>query len=88
MAQVRYGDIGLASVLGVIVGVAAIAAVRGYFFSTAKACSTAFWSRINPKYQKGLWIRAAHTLPKVFVAGALALMLFAAADPFLTLLKK
>ena len=32
MAQVRYGDIGLASVLGVIVGVAAIAAVARLVF--------------------------------------------------------
>ena len=32
MAQVRYGDIGLASVLGVIVGVAAIAAAARLVF--------------------------------------------------------
>ena len=84
MAQVRYGDIGLASVLGVIVGVAASAAVARLVFRRQKHARQHSGHVINPKYQKGLWIRAAHTLPKVFVAGALALMLFAAADPFLT----
>ena len=84
MAQVRYGDVGLASILGMMVGVAAIAAVMRLVFRRQKHTRQHSGHVINPKYQKGLWIRTAHTLPKVFVAGALALMLFAAADPFLT----
>ena len=84
MAQVRYGDVGLASILGMMVGVAAIVAVMRLVFRRQKHTRQHSGHVINPKYQKGLWIRTAHTLPKVFVAGALALMLFAAADPFLT----
>ena len=84
MAQVRYGDVGLASILGMMVGVAAIVAVARLVFRPQKHTRQHSGHVINPKYQKGLWIRTAHTLPKVFVAGALALMLFAAADPFLT----
>ena len=84
MAQVRYGDVGLASILGMMVGVAAIVAVARLVFRPQKHTRQHSGHVIDPKYQKGLWIRTAHTLPKVFVAGALALMLFAAADPFLT----
>ncbi len=84
MAQIRYGDVGLASILGIMVGVAAIVAVARLAFRPQKHTRQHSGHVIDPKYQKGLWIRTAHTLPKVFVAGALALMLFAAADPFLT----
>ena len=84
MAQVRYGDVGLASILGMMVGVAAIVAIARLVFRPQKHTRQHSGHVIDPKYQKGLWIRTAHTLPKVFVAGALALMLFAAADPFLT----
>jgi hypothetical protein len=84
MAQVRYGDVGLASILGMMVGVAAIVAVARLVFRPQKHTRQHSGHVIDPKYQKGLWIRTAHTLPKVFVAGALAIMLFAAADPFLT----
>ena len=84
MAQIRYGDVGLASILGIMVGVAAIVAVARLVFRPQKHARQHSGHVIDPKYQKGLWIRTAHTLPKVFVAGALALMLFAAADPFLT----
>ena len=84
MAQIRYGDVGLASILGIMVGVAAIVAVARLVFRPQKHTRQHSGHVIDPKYQKGLWIRTAHTLPKVFVAGALAIMLFAAADPFLT----
>ena len=84
MAQVRYGDVGLASALAMVVGIAAVAAVARLAFRRQKYARQHSGHAIDPKYQKGLWIRTAHTLPKVFVGGALALMLFAAADPFLT----
>ena len=84
MAQVRYGDIGMASLLAMVVGVAAVAAVARLVFRRQKNVRQHSGHDIGAKYQKGLWVRAVHTLPKVLVGGALAIMLFAAADPFLT----
>ena len=84
LAQVRYGDVGMAFWLAIVVGIAAVAAVARLVFRQRKHSRQHSGHVIDPKYQKHLWVRTAHTLPKVLVGGALALMLFAAADPFLT----
>ena len=83
-AQVRYGDVAMAISLTVVIGVA-------LFFTFTRL---ALWRRkhsrqhsgheIASAYQKKAWVRVLHTAPKVLIAGALALMLVAAADPFLT----
>ena len=83
-AQVRYGDVGLAFWLTTLVGLAAVATLARLFFRRRKHSREHSGHVIDPKYQKRLWVRALHTTPKVLVGGALALMLFAAADPFLT----
>ena len=83
-AQVRYGDVAMAISLTVVIGVA-------LFFTLTRL---ALWHRkysrqhsgheIASAYQKRAWVRVLHTTPKVLIAGALALILVAAADPFLT----
>lgn len=83
-AQVRYGDVAMAISLTVVIGVA-------LFFTLTRL---ALWRRkysrqhsgheIASAYQKRAWVRVLHTTPKLLIAGALALILVAAADPFLT----
>ena len=82
--QIRYGDIGMAIVLTVLV-------VAGVFFTLGRLGlrhrrHTRHHSGhdIDLLHQKRLLARALHGAPKVLVGAALALILFAAADPFLT----
>ncbi len=82
--QVRYGDVGVALVLAVVVAVA-------LFLTLSRI---ALWRRrhsrhhsgyaIDPSHQQRMWIKVVHAIPKVLIAGALALILVASADPFLT----
>ena len=83
-AQVRYGDVGLAFWLTTVVGLAAVATLARLFFRRRKYSREHSGHTIDSKYQKRLWVRILHATPKVLVGGAVALMLFAAADPFLT----
>ena len=82
--QIRYGDIGMAIVLTVLV-------VAGVFFTLGRLGlrrrrHTRHHSGhdIDLLHQKRFVARALHGVPKVLVGAALALILFAAADPFLT----
>ena len=82
--QIRYGDIGMAIVLTALV-------VAGVFFTLGRLGlrrrrHTRHHSGhdIDLLHQKRLLARALHGVPKVLVGAALALILFAAADPFLT----
>ncbi|MCY4076589.1 MAG: hypothetical protein OXH04_14290, partial [Acidobacteria bacterium] len=84
LAQVRYGDVGMAFALTTLVAVAAAATLVRLAVRRRRHSRQHSGHAIDPKYRKRLWIRAAHTMPKVLVAGALALVIFAAADPFLT----
>ena len=83
-AQVRYGDVAMAISLAVVIAVAL------FFTFTRRALWRRKYSRqhsghaIAAAYQKKAWVRVLHTTPKVLIAGALALILVAAADPFLT----
>ena len=83
-AQVRYGDVGLASALAIAVGLVAVASAARLTLRQRKHVRQHSGHVIDHRHTKRLWIRTAHSLPKVLVAGALGLMLFAAADPFLT----
>ena len=83
-AQVRYGDIGMATALSFAVGVVAVASAARLMFRRRKHVRQHSGHVIERRHTKRLWIKTAHSLPKVLVGGALALMLFAAADPFLT----
>lgn len=84
IGQVRYGDVGLAFWLTVVVAVAAVVSFVRLVSRRQKFSRQHSGHVIDPKYRKRLWVRTAHTAPKMLVAGALALVIFAAADPFLT----
>ena len=84
LTQVRYGDVGMAFALTALVAVAALATLVRLAARRRRHSRQHSGHVIDPKYRKRLWIRAAHSMPKVLVAGALGLIIFAAADPFLT----
>lgn len=83
-AQVRYGDVAMAISLAVAIAVA-------LFLTAARL---ALWRRkysrhhsghtIAAAHQKRAWVRVLHATPKMLIVGALAMILVAAADPFLT----
>ena len=82
--QIRYGDVGMAIVLTALVA-------AGLFFTLGRLGlrrrrHTRHHSghAIDLLHQKRFWARALHAAPKALVGAALALILFAAADPFLT----
>ena len=84
LAQVRYGDVGLAAALSISVAFVAAASAARLALRRRKHVRQHSGYAIDRRHTKRLWVRTAHSLPKALVGGALALMLFAAADPFLT----
>ena len=82
--QVRYGDIGMAIVLTLLVGVCLFFTFGRLGLTRRKYTRFHSGHEIALAHQKRFWVRALHTTPKVFIGCALALILFAAADPFLT----
>ena len=83
-AQVRYGDVGMAIVLAVVVGVALFITFSRLALRQRRDSRHHSGHDIDPSHRKGVWIRFVHATPKVLIAAALALILLAAADPFLT----
>ena len=83
-AQVRYGNIGMATWLAVAVGVVAVASLARLVLRQRKHARHHSGYLIDREHKKPLWVRIAHSVPKLAVAAALALMVAASADPFLT----
>ena len=83
-AQIRYGDVGMAVALAIVVGVVlALTLVR--LGATRKRHARQHSGHlIEAGHRKRIWIRALHTAPKAFLAAALALLIVSVADPFLT----
>ena len=82
-AQVRYGDIDMAFWLSVLIGLALVVTLARCLLHWRRHSRHHSGHKIAPQHQKRLRVRAIHTAPKVIIAGALALVVFAAADPFL-----
>ena len=83
-AQVRYGDVGMAFLLTVVVSLVLGVTLLRLLVQRRKHTRFHSGHEIDPSHQKRWWVRVVHTAPKALIAGALALILFAAADPFLT----
>ena len=83
-ASVRYGDVGMGVVLAVIVGVALVLTAARLLLRRQRHVRSHSGHDIDVKHTKRPWIRVVHAAPKALIAGALALILVAAADPFLT----
>lgn len=82
--QVRYGDVGMALALTVLVGVGLFLTLGRLGLRRRKYTRYHSGHEIDPAHTKRFWVRALHSTPKFLVGAALALILFAAADPFLT----
>ncbi len=82
--QVRYGDVGMATVLAVAVTVVlALTLVR--LAATRKRHARQHSGHlIEAGHRKRLWVRVLHTAPKAFLAAAMVMLIVSVADPFLT----
>ena len=83
-AQVRFGDVGMAIWLAIILGAALFLTTARLMLQRRNHSRQHSGHAIDAKHQKRVWIRAAHFLPKLLIGAAVALLLVAAADPFLT----
>ena len=83
-AQIRYGDIWMAFLLTIVVGLVLCVTLLRLLVQRRKHTRFHSGHEIDPLHQKRWWVRVVHTPPKALIAGALGLILFAAADPFLT----
>ena len=83
-AQVRFGDVGLAISLAVILGGALFLTTARLTFQRRNHSRHHTGHTIDVKHQQRIWVRAVHFMPKLLVGAAVALLLVAAADPFLT----
>ncbi len=82
--QVRYGDVGMALVLALVISLALLLTLS----------RVAFWRRghsrhhsghlIDPKLQRGTIVRALYHSPKLLLVMAVVVLLVAVSDPFLT----
>ena len=83
-AQVRFGDVGMAVGLAIIVGAALFLTAARLTLQRRNHSRHHSGHAIDPKHQQRLWVRVLHFMPKLLIGAALALLLIAAADPFLT----
>ena len=82
--QIRYGNLGMATWLAIVVGVVAVASLARLALRRRKHVRHHSGYVIDPEHRKQNWVRVLHSVPKLAVAAALALMVAASADPFLT----
>ena len=83
-AQIRFGDVQMAVTLTVVVALVLFVTLGRLALQRRKHSREHSGHEIDPAHQKRLWVRVLHSAPKLLIAGALALVLFAVADPFLT----
>jgi len=83
-AQIRYGDVGLATALAIGVGVALVLAVGRLVARRKHHVRQHSGHFIDVTDRKRTWIRLVHSAPKLLLATALVLLIVSVADPFLT----
>ncbi len=83
-AQIRYGDVGIAIAIALALGVVLFLTLLRLAAMRKRHVREHSGHVIVPRHRKRLWIRVLHTVPKALMAGALALLVFSVADPFLT----
>ena len=83
-AQIRYGDIGMAVGLAIVVSVVLLVTLLRLGATRKRHAREHSGHDIALAYQKRLWIRILHTSPKALLAGALTMLIVSVADPFLT----
>ena len=83
-AQIRYGDVGMATWLAIGVGVALALTMVRLAAKRKRYVRQHSGHIIAVSHRKRLWIRLAHSAPKLLLAAALVLLVVSVADPFLT----
>ena len=83
-AQIRYGDVGMATWLAIGVGVALVLTVVRLAAKRKRHVRQHSGHVIAIHHRKRLWIRLVHSAPKLLLAVALVLLIVSVADPFLT----
>jgi hypothetical protein len=83
-AQIRYGDVGMATWLAIGVGMALVLTVVRLAARRKRHVRQHSGHVIAVSHRKRLWIRLAHSAPKLLLAAALVLLVVSVADPFLT----
>ena len=82
-AQVHYGNVGLARSLTAVVLAAAALTLARLTLRRRPHYRSHSGHFISRTYQQGIWARVLYSAPKLVLAGAVALLLVAVADPFL-----
>ena len=82
--QIRYGDVGMATWLAIGVGMALALTVVRLATKRKRHIRQHSGHVIAVSHRKRLWIRLAHSAPKLLLAAALVLLVVSVADPFLT----
>jgi hypothetical protein len=83
-AQIRYGDVGMATWLAMGVGLVLVLAVVRLGAGRKRHVRQHSGYAIAISHRKPLWIRLVHSTPKLLLAVALVLLVVSVADPFLT----
>jgi hypothetical protein len=83
-AQIRYGDVGIAIAIALALGVVLVLTLVRLASMRKRHAREHSGHAIVAGHRKRLFIRVLHTAPKALMAGALALLVFSVADPFLT----
>ena len=82
--QVRYADVGMAFWLSIVVTVAGFLTVARMSFTRRKHSREHSGHLIERRFQRGPVVRMLYHLPKLLLASAVAVVLVAVSDPFLT----
>ena len=82
--QVRYADVSMAFVLAVVIAASLLVTVTRVWFKPRTHSRYHSGHVIDRKLQRGPFVRALYNLPKLLLALAVAVLLVAVSDPFLT----
>ena len=82
--QIRYGDVGMAVALAIVVGIVLTLTLIRLTATRKRHARQHSGHVIATQHRKRLWVRALHTAPKTLLAGALVMLIVSVADPFLT----
>ena len=82
--QVRYGDFSMGFILSILVLSALLFTIARLALRKPKYSRQHSGYEVEHKYQRSLLVKIFYMVPKVLIVGGLVLILFAAADPFLT----
>ncbi len=83
-AQVRYGDIGMATLLAMVVALAALLTFARLLLTRRSHARQHSGHTIGRRFQRRLFARVLYQIPKLLLALAVIGLLVAVSDPFLT----